>query len=146
MITNQKELEQLLIAATKFRKAIEKCDKTKLGIIFEQFPKGSCGDTALLLAQYLQSKGFHELKYVCGWRHIGDGGEQSHAWLLYKNIIIDITADQFQEGKNSVLVTIDNTWHDKFNKQQKSLVNIESYDGGTRATIKSLFAVIAEQL
>ena len=53
--------------ASKFRRAIEQC-KQKLGVSFEQFPLGSCGDVADLLGQFLQDQGYGEFRYVCGWR------------------------------------------------------------------------------
>lgn len=46
---------------------------------FNQFPRGCCGDTCYLLAEYLKTKGIQTI-YVCGSDH-----GQSHAWLVIKD-------------------------------------------------------------
>lgn len=58
-------------------------------IIFHHFPKGCCGDTCLLLAEYLKLHGIQTI-YVCGSFH-----EQSHAWLVIKDNRIHIPAPKY---------------------------------------------------
>ena len=57
MITEH-ELRQLRDLAHRFRAAIDACDKRRLPYSFTEFPSGSCGDTVLLLAKYLEKHGF----------------------------------------------------------------------------------------
>ncbi len=63
---------------------------------FRNFPRGCCGDTCVLLAQYLLEHGIRTV-YVCGtYRDKISENIQSHAWLLTENkLILDITGDQF---------------------------------------------------
>lgn len=66
---------------------------------FYNFPRGCCGDTSDLLAQFLFEKGIRTY-YVCGTYRDGSlENSQIHAWLLTGNqIIIDITGDQFRDN------------------------------------------------
>ena len=118
-------LEKIEILATKFRDAIEDYvqDATKncisLPPSLKSFPEGSCGDTSLLLGIYLRENGINAY-YVHGERgNISDSTWQTHAWLQYGRIIIDITADQFEEIKKNVIVTTDSRWHKSFEQVEK---------------------------
>jgi hypothetical protein len=95
-----------------FREAIENCDKSKLPCSFAKFPKGSCGDVAPLLGKFLIDHGLGESTYMLGKR-----GKWSHAWLQFDNLIVDITADQFDDQSKSVIVTTNSEWHDQFKGQ-----------------------------
>src|ERR1700742_3783537 len=117
------DIEVLKTTASKFRKAIEACDKKVLPLWMRDFPRGACGNTSLLLAKYLQHSGFGLFNYVCGNR-----GEQGHAWLQKGKLIVDITADQFEEIQESVLVTIDRHWHKQFKVHIKHKADFEMYD------------------
>lgn len=48
-------------------------------IVFRNFPRGCCGDTCCLLAEYLLEHGIDTV-YVCGSEQ-----DQSHAWLVIKD-------------------------------------------------------------
>ena len=48
-------------------------------IVFRKFPRGCCGDTCCLLAEYLLAHGIDTI-YVCGSER-----DQSHAWLVIKD-------------------------------------------------------------
>ena len=62
---------------------------------FSHFPLGCCGDTADLLGQYLLERDI-QTKRICGMYGYGDErNPQTHAWLQYESVIIDITGDQF---------------------------------------------------
>lgn len=65
---------------------------------FWKFPRGCCGDTSDLLAQYLMNNGI-KTYYVCGTYRQGSFEDiQSHAWLMTDDQkIIDITGDQFKD-------------------------------------------------
>ena len=85
--------------------------------IFASFPKETCGHCSILLGLYLQEIGCLEVQYVCGEREFGR--RKSHAWLEIGNVIVDITADQFPERAEPVVVTQDRTWHGKFHCLQR---------------------------
>lgn len=100
----------------QFRKAIIKYGIKKLPISFHEFPMGSCGDASLLLGKYLDEMGLGKFDYVCG-----ELGKQSHAWLEKDNIIVDITADQFDGVAEEVVVTDNNDFHKRFEEDFRHL-------------------------
>lgn len=66
----------------KFRVAIENAKRDHVfdnDICFDHFPRGCCGPTSDMLAEYLCKNGYDTI-YVCGWC-----GDQSHAWLILKD-------------------------------------------------------------
>lgn len=93
-----KKIESL---AWEFRKAMDgakESEEFKSDIVYKNFPRGCCGDTSDLLAQYLLEHGIKTL-YVCGTYRDGCFENlQSHAWLLCMDseVIVDITGDQFK--------------------------------------------------
>jgi hypothetical protein len=93
------DLVTLRELAPAFRAAIERTDRKDLSIVFEHFPLGSCGDTTDLLAEFLKDRGCGAFRRICGQR-----GERSHASLTSDGVVVDITADQFDDGPESVIV------------------------------------------
>lgn len=94
---NQEYIHNLII---KFRIAIEKtCDAglLKRDIVFQSFPRGCCGDTSELLAEYLRVKGVKTI-YVCG-----DYQGQSHAWLVLKDNRVKEPQKQFIEIPQNII-------------------------------------------
>jgi hypothetical protein len=112
MDNEQDRLCRLRELAGAFRSAIERTDRERLPCTLQEFPKGSCGDAALLLGTFLKNQGMGPFQYVCGWR---DG--YSHAWLEADGIIIDITADFFPDESDPVIVTNRSPWHDAFERK-----------------------------
>jgi hypothetical protein len=140
---DETRLERVQIAASDFRAAIEKCDKRSLGIEFEDFPRGSCGAATQLLGKYLRDRGLGDFRYVSGWRRrAGDTQPHSHAWLRQGDVIVDITADQFEETQGPVVATTDSGWHDAFEDRQES----NAWDERTHKSLLSTFALILDQL
>ncbi|MBQ6483288.1 MAG: hypothetical protein IJI45_19460 [Anaerolineaceae bacterium] len=97
-IPNKVDNQILITLATQFRKAIE--NTPNLDIPLDQFPKGACGTTCDLLAEWLWEHGI-ESSYYCGKR---SNGGYTHAWLEVEGFIIDITGDQFPEFPKAVYV------------------------------------------
>ena len=112
--------------ATGFREAIDDLDRVFLPFEMKNFPHGCCGDASMLLGTYLEDHGIKSLIYVCGMR-----GERSHAWLESDGLIIDITADQFAECNESVIVVKDSEWHRTFDRDLESEASFKRYDKGT---------------
>lgn len=79
---------------------------------FGRFPRGVCGDSAQLLGQYLQDNGLGVWNYRSGIDQSG----QTHAWVEKDGWIIDITAPQFDDVSESVVVTDDPSWYRRFSK------------------------------
>lgn len=82
------------------------------GSIFQGFPHGCCGPAAELLARHLQEHFGLAAMYAAGLQQ-RDGHSWSHAWVLVDGVILDITADQFEEVGAPVLVVRvdDSPWH-----------------------------------
>jgi hypothetical protein len=114
-MSRAQQIADLRALATRFRNAIRATDPAEVDpevrFIVAGFPKGSCGEVCLLLGHYLRENGFPAAEYVNGIRP-RDG--ESHAWIENDGIIVDITADQFAEIADPVLVTVDRDWHDEF--------------------------------
>lgn len=82
-----------------------------------EFPLGACLDASLMLADYLEHCGLGEWTCVAGERPYKPAMPQSHAWLERDGLIVDITADQFNDCPGpAVWVTRDRGWHAQFGK------------------------------
>ncbi len=128
--------------ALDFRDAIERCSKS-LGISFEQFPLGSCGDTVPLLGAYLTELDLGEFMYMEG--HLGkpeNGTWRSHAWLQHKELVVDITADQFPEIDQKVIVAVNSEWHQSLNGESMNVANFRNYDERTVNSLESMYKKI----
>lgn len=138
------DLTPLIEAARRFREAILRCPPKSLGITFESFPRGACGDTSDLLCEYLIDIGFQNVKYVSGERW--DPDYHSHAWVEVDGVIVDITADQFPDVSEPVLVTRDSTWHRQFETVTRKHRGHLQSDVQTEQTLSRAFRTIKAQL
>ena len=118
--------EEIKELAKVFRNAIERSDRVRLPITLLNFPRGSCGDAIIMLGAYLDEQGIQPLIYVGGQR-----GEKSHAWLESDGLIIDITADQFDDCDEPVIVTRESEWHSTFERDFESEASFINYDPAT---------------
>lgn len=113
-------IQQLEADARGFREAIERCRAKLSSTGLSDFPAGACGEVADLLGIYLVSRGFEKIDYVTGYRSAGDDGFVStHAWLEVEGIRVDITADQFPDGPDAVIVSRVSSWHDGFSVDRR---------------------------
>ena len=123
---NQTEKERLIQECTKFRNAIEQCKDNMGEWWYRDFPKGCCGDISEMLINYLVREEFKDLYCIYGtaYREVIEDGEVkerswSHAWLELDSYIIDITADQFDEINEEVLITDKSIFHEQFEIDSK---------------------------
>jgi hypothetical protein len=76
---------------------------------FCDFPKGKCLMAAYLVGDYLHQQLDIPLNRIQiainSWRN------GSHAWTMLDEIIIDITADQFDDCSEQVIVSRKSAWH-----------------------------------
>lgn len=87
------------------------------------FPRGSCGDASVLLARYLTDHGEPGFCYFCGDRRKPEGDYGSHGWLQREELIVDITADQFDEIDQRVIVTDRSAWHEALHGRADQLAD-----------------------
>lgn len=101
--------------AQRVRTAIQSIPPTERPEEFSNFPKGACGSSSLILGAVLVDNGHTNFQYVCGERPSPDGTQiVSHAWLADGELIVDITADQFSDAPEAVVVAVTSTWHKSF--------------------------------
>lgn len=127
--------------ALAFRAALENADRTRLPITLQAFPNGACGDAALLLAKFLEEHGHGQFDYMLGRR-----GEGSHAWLQRDSFIVDITADQFDEVEEPVIVCDGSPWHSTFAGEAEHLADFTLYDLNTQAALERAYSLVCNQL
>jgi hypothetical protein len=124
------------LAASRFRNAIVRCPRDDLRSL-RDFPRGSCGDASVLLGEYLHQTGHGQWDYVAGER---EPDLHSHAWLEQDGLIVDITADQFDDVDEPVIVTSDRSWHQQFSSQEpRHPALIDRYDPRTRTILREFY-------
>lgn len=138
---NSRVLNELKRIATNFRNAIIKVKDINPLLCQGDFPKGTCGDAAFLLGYHLNKLGYEPLLYVSGYK-----GDDSHAWIQMKDLIIDITADQYECIDEEVIVTIDDKWHREFIVDLQIPPDIYAYDDNSRETFLSAYDQIVSNL
>lgn len=127
--------------ATAFQNAIIRSGGGGL-IGLQEFPSGACGDSSILLGQFLFDEGFGEWTYVVGERTV-PSGQQSHAWIENNQLIVDITAHQFEDIIEPVVTTVDRVWHSQFVDQKRHVALIDVYnDGFTLGKLSKAYLLI----
>lgn len=96
---------------TAFRLACELIARESTNVFpgFDRFPVGQCWTASWLLAQYLIQRDVAAERI-----HIISNafrGTDSHTWLQIDGTHIDITADQFDDCHDSVLICSSPCWH-----------------------------------
>lgn len=130
-------MHQLKPAASTFRHLIVSTPKISLPIALQDFPNGACGDTALLLGHYLAELGHGEFRYYLGWRD-----NTSHAWLQSGSVIVDITADQFEDFADPVFVSDGSPWHESFAGTDQYAANLTVFGEATEAMLRGAYRAI----
>jgi hypothetical protein len=144
-----RRFDQLRAAAMRFRLAIERCDPKQLTICMQDFPAGSCGDATPLLGTYFIEEGLGTFTYVLGERAADNiNGRHSHAWLEADGVIVDITADQFVENDQKVIVTGHSDWHATFERDemQPHAADYRVYDPHTVASLGRAYGAILTKM
>jgi hypothetical protein len=141
-LNNEVTIQSLRELGISFRRAILSIPSEKFinSSWFNNYPRGCCGDTSDLFSKYLNSKGI-EVIYVWGFK-----GEQSHAWLEYHDIIIDLTADQFPDVNEEVVITKRRNWYDAIAIQNKSKNDFESYPAYNSVRLRNIYDNILLEL
>lgn len=113
--------DDVLIAATAFRAAIDRADQAPWAAIGCTFPRGACGHAAELLAYYLRKRLGIVPDYISQTTYdtsVG-GWTGGHAWLEWNGLAIDVTGDQF--GWPPVIVMRDPPFHGQGQDEQRFL-------------------------
>ncbi|MFT4571453.1 MAG: hypothetical protein ACI8TX_000062 [Hyphomicrobiaceae bacterium] len=111
------------VCALAVRRAIERAPLGRYDGLMHGFPRSCCKVSSQLLARYLAVNARIPLVgFVSGRRHgapYADGGWQAHVWVEAGGMVVDITADQYDEVRVSVIATPDSAWHDTFQTQAR---------------------------
>jgi hypothetical protein len=72
----------------------------------------------------------------------------SHAWLGRGDLVVDITADQFADQHQAIIVALASPWHESFRVDQRdeSPENFERWDKATAATLADAYRAVVRQL
>jgi len=90
-------IEQITIEAKKFRILLESNKNKDVPLLLDSFPIMSCKLTSLLFCYHILYKWKSETIYgVCGFAKNKNREETiSHYWLEINDIVVDLTADQY---------------------------------------------------
>lgn len=144
MSTMKSAQQQIANIALAVRQSIEACTPDELP--WREFPKGACGDTCLVLGQFLHDEGFQGAEYICGNKYRSDGKPYSHAWLRHGGLIIDITADQFAEVGAKVIVTSDSEWHKQWEEERPEPGALQEYGMANVQPLWILYSLLKRRL
>lgn len=128
-MTSPQEIDKIEQLATTMRAALEQVPP-ELCIGLSQFPRGACGDATLLMGAWLADHGIVGFEYICGERGSQeDGTWTSHAFLHRDGLIVDLTADQFEDAPSAVIVAEDSSWHRTFQWDRPSPSDFRQWSG-----------------
>jgi hypothetical protein len=144
MPANSDDINRIGEIASLVRRAIESCSASELP--WRTFPKAACGDTSLVLGQFLHEAGFVDVEYICGDKYRADGKGDSHAWLRYEGLIVDITADQFPEVEEKVILTRSSEWHMGWEQDRPEPGALQSYGFKNVLPLWELFGLLKKKI
>jgi len=129
--------------AVQFREAIQNCDMTELPLSLAEFPIGSCADASILLGTYFKDNGINGFVLIKGIRGEGNSLE-THYWLEKGNMIVDITADQFQEINEEIVITESSSdWYNTFDRYvQQEADHRMIAAGDVRAQLEAVYEYV----
>lgn len=137
------DLQNLTTRFYEFRTALEIFPKKGLLLPFDDFPFGTCGDASLLLAKYFENCGLGNFRYISGTIR-ENGSFQSHAWLEKDGLIIDITADQFEEFDEPVIIEHgENSWYRRFESEEE-VSDFNLHTDWSRGALASVYRRVIE--
>jgi len=85
------------------------------------FPRGWCSDASQVCGAILSDHGHTDFVCVNGAR--GEDRSQSHSWLSGYGLIIDLTAGQFDDAPEGVVIFRNTSWHQQFKDQEETLAD-----------------------
>jgi hypothetical protein len=112
----------LICVAKTCRDAFERADLSSAPGYLPQFPRFCCEWAASIIGYFLQDEcKLHPIR-ICASRAVPDRQDAGHHWIEVNAIIIDITADQFPDQSEPVMVLKDSKWHQSWKIEEKESV------------------------
>jgi hypothetical protein len=121
----------LFCIAKTCRDAFDKADLSSAPGYLPKFPNACCGWACRLIGYYLKKELKFEPLHVCASRGVPGAPDIGHEWIELNGTIIDITADQFSDQSQAVIVTNNSTWHQSWQvntKEEVPLSPMSEYD------------------
>ena len=127
----------LVQIAKAFRKAFETVGRDQKFGNFPDFPEGCCSWASLFIGNFLiEEYGLRPQKVYSALHHSGD----KHEWVLLDGVIIDITADQFDDAPGSVIVELKSQWHATFKDSEiGNYLPVSRYDINDQQNISDIY-------
>jgi hypothetical protein len=143
-----RHVDDLKIAATRFREALESIPSDERTITLQRFPIGACGDATLLLGTYLIETEEEPFDYMLGETNEDheDSRWSSHAWLQRGDLVVDISADQFPEIDERIVVTLDSPWHKSLNGEAQHVADFKIYADNTMNPLSGMYRIIRARM
>lgn len=114
-MASDNDYAQIHALATLLRSELERMPYRSRPLFMMHFPQGSASESTLLLGALLFDHGLAGFDYVAGERGAyAQNDWSSHAWLTRGDLVVDITADQFEDAPEAVIVSAQSRWHDQF--------------------------------
>ena len=85
-----------------------------------------------------------QFSYISAERGYGHYNE-THGWLKQHSLIVDITADQFNEGIGKIFVSENNEWHNKTWEKIDSMVADFRNDPDTKKRLYNYYQTISSK-
>ena len=83
--------------------------------VLSLFPVACCEYSSMMLARFLiEKKGYNIADVLIIKGQSTSDIYQLHLWLKVNGVIVDITAGQFIEAENSIIIDEHGSWHNKF--------------------------------
>jgi hypothetical protein len=141
------DIDSIKRRAVRFRRAIEQVPEAQRLITMQKFPRDSCGDASLLLGAYFVDVGIKGFRYICGERGSHDAGTwTTHAWLQRGPLVVDITADQFDDAPARVIVEENSAWHEQFELDDPSASDYREWSGPGTYDLPRMYGCILANL
>jgi hypothetical protein len=122
--------------AVAFLKAIQTSDLSASAIGEEaylrmkDFPRGACSEMTEMMGIFLRERyNLDPIVLVSAQIEEGERWSGTHRWLEYDGLIIDITADQFFDHNEPVIVARESTFHSRYaNKVHRHRFTMSRFD------------------
>ncbi|RWM29790.1 hypothetical protein [Mesorhizobium sp.] len=135
------ERQHIAELAADFRGRLDRANKALLPVQFRYFPVGACEPTSILLARFLADHGHPGFRVISAPYITNDQPElwYSHVWVGRDDLLVDITADQFNMGFPPVIVERHSDWHAKHETVE---VSVEGFAPEQRAELRRVYELL----
>jgi len=141
---NDDRLTRLKCLTTSFHGAMNGHDFSDSRLNLQNFPIDCCHHACRLLTMFLFDHGFTDIEKCVGSGPDASAGE--HLWIIVEGLIVDITAYQFDETLDEVIVAIDSSWHTPLRGRKRQFGMQREPLGEFVERMKYQYAAFYEQL